>query len=128
MNQKYDANNVFAKIIRKEIPCSPVYEDDKVIAFPDLYPAAPVHILVIPKGNYISYDGFVATADEQLIAHFFKIVRKIAHEHNLDESGYRLITNHGADAMQTIPHFHMHILGKAKLGPLVADDKYHIEK
>ncbi|MBA8666504.1 HIT domain-containing protein [Holosporaceae bacterium 'Namur'] len=123
--KKYDSNNIFARIIRNEIACNKIYEDDTIIAFHDLNPAAPLHILVIPKGEYTSYDDFILKASEQEIAHFFKTVRTLTHNFNLTESGYRLITNHGSDGMQTIPHFHLHILGKTKLGALVADDQYH---
>ncbi len=125
--KEYDINNIFAKIIRGEIPCNKIYEDDEVIAFHDLHPSAPIHILVIPKREYISFDDFTLKADEHEIANFFKVVRKIAHDFNLNKSGYRLITNHGSDAEQTIAHFHIHILGKTKLGGLVSSDSYHKE-
>lgn len=121
----YDKNNIFAKIIRGELPCKKVYEDDKVIAIEDRFPAAPVHILVIPKGEYKSFHDFSITAEASEVAYFFKKVRDIAQDLGLVESGYRIIANHGADASQTVPHFHMHILGKRKLGALVTGDSYH---
>jgi diadenosine tetraphosphate (Ap4A) HIT family hydrolase len=123
--KKYDSNNIFAKIIRGEIPCDKVYEDDKILAIHDIHPAAPTHILVLPKGEYSSFDDFVITANEIDVANFFRIVKKIANQIGLTDSGYRLIANHGADASQTIPHFHMHILGRKKLGPLIVGDSYH---
>jgi len=118
----YDKDNIFAKIIRGEIPSNKVYEDDTVFAFYDIAPASPVHILVIPKGEYISFDDFVVKAGAEEVANFFRTVRKIASEQGVDESGYRLITNHGADAYQSVPHFHVHILGGRFLGGLLPDD------
>lgn len=122
---KYDKNNVFAKIIRAELKCDKIYEDETVIAFHDLHPAAPVHVLVLPKGEYKSFHDFVAQDDAGLVAHFFKTVREIARDLGLAESGYRIIMNHGADAAQTVDHFHVHILGKRPLGPLVTGDVHH---
>lgn len=118
----YDSNNIFAKIIRKEIPADVVYEDKHVLAFRDITPAAPAHILVIPKGEYVSFDDFMqhATADE--VAYFFLKVQEIAASIGVDKSGYRLITNHGKDASQSVPHFHVHILGGRALGGLVPGD------
>ena len=121
----YDSGNIFAKIIRKEIPCNMVYEDDEVLAFHDIHPAAPVHVLVLPKGEFRSFDDFVDHVDHGVVARFFAAVKKIAGSLGLQESGYRLIANHGSDASQTVPHFHMHILGKRKLGALVSGDSHH---
>ncbi len=121
----YDKNNIFAKIIRGEIPCNKVLENEFAFAFHDLHPAAPIHVLVLPKGEYTSFDDFSQNATATAIQGFFKTVQKIAQDLNLSESGYRLIANHGADASQTVPHFHVHILGKAKLGSLVAGDTHH---
>ncbi len=118
----YDENNVFAKIIRGEIPCNKVYEDEQVLAFYDISPAAPKHILVIPRGKYISLDDFVAKAPEGIVASFFARVTKIAESSGLKEKGYRIISNHGKDSHQTVPHFHVHILGGKPLGALVAGD------
>lgn len=117
----YDSNNIFAKILREEIPCDKVYEDEHTLAFRDVAPAAPVHILVIPKGEYQSFNDFMDNRPKY-IGRFFQTVQKIAAQEGLDESGYRLITNHGADASQTVPHFHVHILGGKPLGGLLADD------
>lgn len=117
----YDSNNIFAKIIRGEIPCKKVYEDESVLAFHDVAPAAPTHILVIPKGEYISFDDFIHKASKQEIAEFFLAVRTIARDFGVKETGYRLITNHGVDAHQTVPHFHVHLLGGKKMGHLLSD-------
>lgn len=118
----YDDNNIFAKIIRGEIDGDKVYEDEKVLAIKDLYPAAPVHILVLPKGRYISFDDFVLSATGEEVAGFYRRVREIAAEQGVVETGYRLIANHGDNASQTIPHFHVHILGGRALGGLVPND------
>ena len=119
----YDKENIFAKIIRKEIPCKLVYEDDQIIAFHDVSPAAPVHVLVVPKGEYISFDDFVVVADEEVVGSFFAKIRNIACDLGVDKTGYRIIMNHGADASQTVPHFHVHIIGGTKLGGLIASDR-----
>jgi histidine triad (HIT) family protein len=115
MTKKYDSSNIFAKIIRGEIPCKKVFEDEKILAFHDISKAAPIHILVIPKGEYISFSDFTSKASNQEIVDFFKKVRDIAHSAGLGESGYRLVTNNGSDASQTVPHFHAHIMGGKKL-------------
>jgi len=120
----YDKNNIFQKIINKDIPADIIYEDDKVLAFKDVNPAAPFHALLIPKNKNLSFNDFV-NEDVELIAYFFQKARQIAVENGLDKSGYRLITNHGDDAMQTVHHFHLHILGGKKLGPLIAGDEFH---
>ena len=119
----YDKNNIFAKIIRKEIPCKLVYEDEEVLALHDISQAAPVHVLVVPKGEYISFDDFSALAGAEVVGRFFTKVRKIANDLEVAKTGYRIIMNHGADASQTVPHFHVHILGGKKLGGLINDDK-----
>ena len=125
MPSVYDKSNIFARIIRGEIPSTPVYADEKVIAINDLHPAAPTHVLVMPKGEFSSFDDFVFKASKEEVQHFFLKVREVAHFLGLEESGYRLIANHGHDASQTIAHFHVHILGKRKLGALVSGDSYH---
>lgn len=122
---RYNKNNVFAKIIRNELPAEKIYEDDKVLAIPDLHPQAPVHVLVIPKGEYCSFHDFSMQAPSETIAHFWNVVAKLAEKFAVDKSGYRLITNHGADALQTVEHFHVHLLGQKKLGPLIVGDNYH---
>ena len=118
----YDKNNIFAKIIRGEVPCSKVYEDDVCFAFNDIAPAAPVHILVCPKGDYISFHDFSVNAKPEFVAKFFASVQKIANDAGLAEGGYRVLFNHGKNASQTVFHFHVHIMGGKSLGGLVAND------
>lgn len=118
----YDSNNIFARIIRGEIHCTKVYEDAEVLAFRDIAAAAPVHVLVLPKGEYISFDDFTVKAAPEAVARFFQRVQKIAAELRVLESGYRLITNHGADASQSVPHFHVHLLAGRPLGGLLPGD------
>ena len=113
----YDKNNIFAKIIRGEIPCKKVFENDICIAFHDIAPAAPVHVLVVPKGEFVSFNDFTEKAKPEFISNFFKSVRQIANELGLQEGGYRVLFNHGKFASQTVFHFHVHILGG---GPLHA--------
>lgn len=115
----YDQNNIFARIVRGELPCKKIYEDDYVLAFEDITPAAPIHILVVPKAAYSSFDDFTHHAPAEEIGRFFKIVQSIAAEAQLPDAGYRVITNHGSDASQSVPHFHVHILGGRKLGALL---------
>lgn len=115
-NEVYDSDNIFAQILRGELPCRKVHENENLLAFHDKYPDAPVHILVIPKNQYISYDDFILKAPEGEIADFFKTVREIAHKYNLEKTGYRLVTNYGENGEQVVPHFHVHILGGKKLG------------
>jgi histidine triad (HIT) family protein len=124
LNMAYDKENIFAKIIRGEIPCEKIFEDEHVLAFNDISQAAPSHILVIPKGEYTSFDDFSDKADQQEIAHFYKMVRKVAHDAGLKQDGYRLISNHGFNASQTVLHFHVHILGGVQLGGLISGDKH----
>uniref|UniRef100_A0A3B0JDU0 Putative HIT-like protein n=1 Tax=Wolbachia endosymbiont of Aleurodicus dispersus TaxID=1288877 RepID=A0A3B0JDU0_9RICK len=112
----YDDNNIFAKILRGELPCEKVYESEGVLAFYDKYPDAPVHILVIPKNQYTSYDDFILKSSAEEVVSFFQTVREIAHKYKLEKTGYRLVTNHGKDGEQVIPHFHVHILGGKRLG------------
>jgi diadenosine tetraphosphate (Ap4A) HIT family hydrolase len=115
----YDSNNVFAKIMRGEIPCSKVYEDAFAFAFHDIAPSAPVHILVIPKGGYQHYSDFLSRASADDVRGFFAAVQQIAAQHNLTD--YRLITNNGEMAGQTVHHFHVHILAGKELGPLLSE-------
>ncbi len=115
----YDKDNVFAKILRGEIPNDTVYEDDDVLAFRDISAQAPVHVLVIPKGEFVSMDDFSANAPPEMLVGFFRTVGKIARDLGVVESGYRLIANHGADSHQEVPHFHVHILGGRTMGPML---------
>jgi diadenosine tetraphosphate (Ap4A) HIT family hydrolase len=111
----YDRNNVFAKILRGEEPCTRVYEDEFALAFENNRPAAPVHVLVIPKGEYVSAADFAASAPPELIIGFWRAVARAAAKLGLDESGYRLVANHGTDANQEVFHLHVHIIGGKRL-------------
>lgn len=113
----YDKNNIFAKIIRKEIKCNLVYEDDAVIAFHDIAPKAKIHVLVLPKGEFTSFHDFV-TNSSTVVHDFFVKVQLIAEKLGLVDDGYRILSNHGKLAGQTVPHFHVHILGGNELGDL----------
>lgn len=116
----YDDQNIFAKILRGEIPATRLYEDDFALAFPDINPQSPTHILVIPKGPYVSWDDFSARASDAEIAGFVRAVGKVARDAGLVASGYRLLANSGLDAHQEVPHLHVHIFAGRKLGPLLA--------
>lgn len=116
----YDSNNIFARILRGEVPCKKVYEDDHVLAFHDIAPQAPAHILVIPKGAYVSQHDFGAQAGAAEIKAFYAAVAKIVESEGLRDSGYRTISNSGLNGGQEVPHFHVHILGGRKLGPMLA--------
>ncbi|KTF70846.1 histidine triad nucleotide-binding protein [Sphingomonas sp. HT-1] len=116
----YDDQNIFAKILRGEIPAKKVHEDDHALAFHDIAPQAPHHILVIPKGAYVSWDDFSARASEAEIAGFVRAVGKVAREAGFVEPGYRLLANTGLDAGQEVPHLHVHIFAGQPLGPMLA--------
>lgn len=116
----YDEHNVFAKILRGDIPCRKIHEDAHVLAFPDLYPKAPVHILVIPKGPYVDVADFGARASEAEITAFWRAVSDIAAKAGLTEGGFRIVANAGANGGQEVPHFHVHILGGRAIGPMVS--------
>ncbi|MFT5538678.1 MAG: histidine triad (HIT) family protein [Alphaproteobacteria bacterium] len=116
----YDPNNIFAKILRGEIPCDKVYEDDYVLAFNDIAPQKPVHVLVIPKGAYVSHDDFSDHATDEEIAGFTRAVGKIARDQGISQTGYRLIANAGVNGGQEVPYYHVHILGGANVGPMVS--------
>lgn len=115
----YDKDNIFAKILAGEIPCEKVYEDDHVLAFKDINPKCPVHVLVIPKGDYVSHDDFSEHASDAEIAAFTRAVGQIPRDLGIAESGYRLIANAGVNGAQEVPHYHVHILGGAHVGPMV---------
>ena len=116
----YDDSNIFARILRGEIPSKKVYEDDYALAFHDIMPRAPIHILVIPKGAYVSWDDFSARAPDAEIAGFVRAVGKVAREHKLVEPGYRLLANTGGHGGQEVPHLHVHLFGGRPLGPMLA--------
>ncbi len=115
----YDSNNIFAKILRGEIPNNTVYEDDHVLAFKDIRPQAKVHVLVIPKGAYVSAQDFGAKASDAEIAALSRAISKITQDLGLAESGYRLIANTGGHGHQEVPHYHVHILGGQPIGKMV---------
>lgn len=116
----YDNENIFAKILRGEIPCDKVFEDDYALAFHDINPQAPVHVLVIPKGPHVSLDDFTQNASSDDIAGFYRAVGHVARTLGLAENGYRTLNNTGNDGGQEVPHFHVHIFGGQPLGPMLA--------
>ena len=115
----YDRNNIFARILRGEIPCKKVHEDQHTLAFADINPQTPTHILVVPKGEYVSFDDFSEKASAEEIVAFVRAVGKIAREAGAVETGYRLLANHGRDAHQEVPHLHVHIFAGRDLGRMV---------
>ncbi|RMB01785.1 histidine triad nucleotide-binding protein [Eilatimonas milleporae] len=115
----YDDGNIFARILRGELPCNKVYEDDHALAFHDINPQAPVHVLVIPKGPYVSMADFTAHAPADLIAGFFRAVGTVAAQLDLVAPGYRILANAGDHAHQEVPHLHIHIFGGRPLGPML---------
>ena len=118
----YDTENIFAKILRDEIPCTKIYEDEHALAFEDINPQAPHHVLVIPRGPYVSLDDFTAAASTDEIAGFMRAVGETARQLNLANPGYRILANIGRDGMQEVPHLHIHILGGKLLGPMLKSD------
>jgi diadenosine tetraphosphate (Ap4A) HIT family hydrolase len=116
----YDENNIFARVLRGEIPCKRVHETPHALAFHDINPQAPIHVLVIPKGPYRSWADFSATASEAEIAGFVRAVGEVAKLLGLEEPGYRLLANAGVNAHQEVPHLHVHIFGGRRLGPMLA--------
>ena len=115
----YDEQNIFARILRGEIACETVYENDHALAFLDINPQAPVHILVIPKGPYISIKDFIEDASALEVEGFWAAVGEVARLGSLMERGFRIVSNCGDDAHQEVPHFHVHILGGGPLGPIL---------
>ena len=118
--QPYDDQNIFAKILRGEIPNKTAYEDEFALAFHDINPQAPTHILVIPKGAYVSWDDFSAKAGEAEIAGFVRAVGHVAREQGMVEPGYRLLANTGTDSHQEVPHLHVHIFAGRPMGPMLS--------
>lgn len=116
----YDDSNIFARILRGEIPAKKVYEDEHALAFHDINPQAPVHVLVIPKGHYVSMADFTEQASAEEIAGFFRAVGKTAELLGLVESGYRILANAGTNSHQEVPHLHVHVFGGKALGPMLA--------
>ena len=118
--QPYDAGNIFARILRGEVPCAKVFEDEHVLAFNDINPLSPTHVLVIPKGAYVSWDDFAERAPDAEIGAFVRAVGKVARDAGLVEPGYRLLANVGGHGGQEVPHLHIHIFGGRPLGPMLA--------
>ena len=118
--EPYDDGNIFARILRGEIPSKRIYEDEHVLAFHDINPLAPTHILVIPKGPYVSWDDFSEKASDSEIAGFVRALGKIARDERLVDQGYRILANVGLNSGQEVPHLHAHIFGGRPLGPMLA--------
>jgi histidine triad (HIT) family protein len=117
--QPYDDQNIFAKILRGEIPNKTVYQDEFALAFHDINPQAPTHVLVIPKGPYVSWDDFSAKASDAEIAGFVRAVGTVARNMGLVEPGYRLLANAGTNSHQEVPHLHVHLFAGKPLGPML---------
>jgi histidine triad (HIT) family protein len=115
----YDESNIFARILRGEIPCKKVFEDAWALAFHDIHPQAPTHVLVIPKAKYCSFADFAAEASAEQIAGFVRAVGKVAHDLGIESNGYRLLANMGTDAGQEVPHFHVHLFAGRPLGRML---------
>ena len=113
----YDSDNIFARILRGELPCDKVYEDHHTLAFRDINPQAPKHILVIPKGSYTDINDFGARATEDEFTAFFRAVSAIAEQEGMAADGFRSVANTGDHAHQEVPHFHLHLLAGTSLGP-----------
>ena len=118
--QPYDESNIFARILRGEIPAKRVMETEHSLAFHDINPLSPIHVLVIPKGAYVSWDDFSAKASDAEIADFTRTIGKVAVQLGADQQGYRVLSNVGKRGGQEVPHFHAHIFGGAPLGPMLA--------
>ena len=116
--KNYNSENIFAKILRKEIPSEMVYEDNEVLAFRDINPIAPVHILIIPKKQYCSFEDFSKDADDKTICAMIRSISKITRKLNI-KNGYRLVTNIGKDGGQEVPHFHVHLLSGKEFGRIL---------
>ena len=115
----YDDDNVFAKIIRGELPCNKIHENDHALSFHDIAPQAPVHALVIPKGRYVSMADFATNASADEHVGLNRAIGETARAIGVEESGYRLVANHGRDAHQEVMHLHFHIFGGGRLGPML---------
>jgi histidine triad (HIT) family protein len=118
----YDEQNVFARILRGEIPCKRVHEDAFALAFHDINPQAPVHVLVIPKGRWVSFADFAAGASAEEMAGFWRAVGEVARMLGVEGKGYRMLSNVGPDAGQEVPHFHVHLFAGRRLGRMVQKD------
>jgi len=114
----YDNNNIFAKILRNEIPCNKIYEDEHSLFFKDIKPQAKIHILGIPKSPCVDFADFINKTDKKAISSFFESLEKVIEMLNIKETGYRIISNSGENGGQEVPHFHFHILAGEKIGSL----------
>ena len=119
--QPYDDSNIFARILRGELPCQKVYEDDWALAFDDIRPQAPVHVLVIPKGSYVSWDDFTQRGGDEEIAGFMRAVGNVTRQLGLDRPGYRLMVNMGGHGHQEVPHLHVHIFGGRQFFQMICE-------
>ena len=119
----YDESNVFARILRGEIPCDKIYEDEHVLAFRDINPQAPVHVLVIPKGAYASFDDFAERGSQEEQAAWVRAIGAVARQEGLGQRGYRVLANAGSDGHQEVPHLHMHVFGGRDLGAMLGRPK-----
>ena len=119
MNRLYDENNIFAKILRLEIPCNKIIENKFALAFSDINPQAPIHILIIPKNSYINFFDFTKNASFNEVESFWKLVNDTIEHTKIYEKGFRVITNSGDDGNQDVPHFHVHVLGGKNLGRMI---------
>ena len=113
----YDENNIFAKIIRGEIPCDKIYEDENTLFFKDINPNAKIHILAVPKSPCVDISDFILKSDNEIISDFFRKIEMVINKMGIKKKGYRIISNSGIDGGQEVPHFHIHILGGEKVGP-----------
>ncbi len=118
-NFSYDQNNIFARILRGEIPCNKVYEDDHALAFHDINPQTAVHVLVIPKGPYVDMDHFTAEGSDAEIVGFNRAIGQVARQLGVEKDGYRFLSNCGRNAHQEVDHFHVHIFGGQTLGRMI---------
>ena len=119
MNNLYDVNNIFAKILRSEIPCNKILDNEFALAFSDINPQAPIHILVIPKNPYINFYDFTKKAFNKEQECFWKLVNDVIEHFKVETKGFRIITNSGNDGNQDVPHFHIHLLGGENLGRMI---------
>ena len=119
MNNDYDKNNIFARILRSEIPCNKILENDYALAFSDINPQASIHILIIPKKPYINFYDFTANASIKEVEFFWKLVNDIIILNKISKKGFRVISNSGVDGNQDVPHFHVHLLGGNNLGRMI---------
>jgi histidine triad (HIT) family protein len=117
--QPYDESNIFARILRGEIPCTKVYEDEWALAFNDIHPQAPVHVLVIPRGAYVCWDDFAAKASDAEMAGFVRAIGAVARQLGIDAPGYRMLSNCGLDSLQEVPHLHVHLFAGRRMGHIL---------